>query len=66
MSGGSSFKASLGKKFIRPHFNRKELGIVACTCHSSHGRKLKIGGSRSRPAWAKREALSQKQQSKKD
>jgi hypothetical protein len=36
----------------------KTLSMVTYTCHSSDGRKLKIGGSRSRLAWGKSETLS--------
>jgi hypothetical protein len=40
---GSRFQASLGKKkFIRPPYQQKKAGHVACTCHSSYsGRHIK-------------------------
>jgi hypothetical protein len=51
--------------FMRPHLNRKQLGVVACGCHPSDGRELKIGGSWSRLAWTKSETLSWETQHKK-
>jgi hypothetical protein len=48
------------KQFARLHLSRKQLGVVGCTYHPSGGEKLKIGESRSRPAGAKSEILSQK------
>jgi hypothetical protein len=47
----------LAKIFARPHFNRKELGIVAHACHPSYGRKHKIRELQSRPAWTKSKTL---------
>jgi hypothetical protein len=41
------------KKFVRHHFNRKELVVVVHTCHSSCAKKRKIEGSWSRSTWAK-------------
>jgi hypothetical protein len=38
------------KKFARLHLKQKKVGMVACTYHPSYRRKLKIGGSKSRPA----------------
>jgi hypothetical protein len=38
-----SFQASQAKMFIRPHLNRKKLGVVACACHPSYGEKYKSG-----------------------
>jgi hypothetical protein len=43
------------KKFVRHHLNGKKLAMVACTCHSSDDRKLKIG-SLSKPTWPKSKA----------
>jgi hypothetical protein len=37
------------------------LGVIAHTCHSSSGGKLKIGESWSRPVWEKSKTLSPKQ-----
>jgi hypothetical protein len=48
------------KNFMRPHFNRKKLGVVTHVCQPSYSRKLKIGGLRSPQAWAKSRTLSQK------
>jgi hypothetical protein len=39
--------------------------MVVLTCHSSNGRKDKIGGLWSRSVWAKNETLSPNNQSKK-
>jgi hypothetical protein len=53
------------KKFARPHLHIKKLGMEACTYHPRNGRKHKIGGSLSRPAWAKKQdTVSKKYQSK--
>jgi hypothetical protein len=42
------------KKFMRhPHLFRKKLGMVVHACHPSYCGKHKLGGSWSRPAWAK-------------
>jgi hypothetical protein len=43
--GGLRFQASLGKKFMRPHLNRKKLGVVLCPCHHSCCGNSEIGGS---------------------
>jgi hypothetical protein len=51
------FKARLGKKFVKPHLNRKMLGMIA---HPSYGKKFKAGGSQSRLNWAKCKTLFQK------
>jgi hypothetical protein len=59
------FEVNPDKKLARPYLNRKKLGMVACTCHPSYGRKLKIGGSRSRLARAKVRPPSQNKQNKK-
>jgi hypothetical protein len=60
--GGS--RPALGKESfcfsMRPHLNRKKLGMVACTCHPTYRRKPKTGGSRSRLAWIKSKTLSPK------
>jgi hypothetical protein len=41
--------------------NRKRLGIMVCTCHSSNSiGSLKLGGQHSRPTYAKSETLSAK------
>jgi hypothetical protein len=50
---------------LRLYLNGKKLGMVVHACHPSYGRKLKIGGSESRPAWAKSESLSPNNQNKK-
>jgi hypothetical protein len=50
-------RPALAKIFARPHFNRKELGIVAHACHPSYGRKHKIRELQSRPAWTKSKTL---------
>jgi hypothetical protein len=42
------------KKVHGPHLNRKKLGMVVCVSNVSYGRKLKIGRSQSRQAWAKK------------
>jgi hypothetical protein len=40
----------------------EKAGVAACACHPSHSdRKRKMGGSWSRPAWAKSETLAPKQ-----
>jgi hypothetical protein len=44
---------------VRPHFNRKELGVVTHACFPSDGRKLKIGEFMSKLAWAKSGACLQ-------
>jgi hypothetical protein len=41
---------------------KKKLGVVVHSCHPSYREKLKIGALQSRSPWAKREALSPKQQ----
>jgi hypothetical protein len=46
------------KRFLRPHLNRKKLGMVVCTCHPSEDRKHKIGGSWFRLTWAKSKTIS--------
>jgi hypothetical protein len=48
-----------GKKFGRPHLNRKKVGVVACTYHPSDRRKPKIR-SHSRLAWQKVRPVSPK------
>jgi hypothetical protein len=40
----SSRLAWVKKKFMRPHLNRKKLGVVMCICHLSYSGKNKIGG----------------------
>jgi hypothetical protein len=40
------------KKFVRPHFNREELGMVVYVCQPTDCGKLKIG-LLPRPPWAK-------------
>jgi hypothetical protein len=35
-------------------WKKAKLGVVVSICHHSYGGKCKIGGSRSRPAWAKK------------
>jgi hypothetical protein len=60
---GNLFQASpqkKKKKFVRPHLKRKKLDMVMCTYHSSYSGKGKIGGSWSRPAWAKGKTLAPK------
>jgi hypothetical protein len=48
-SGGSLFKASPGKKFMKPHLNQ-QLGVVAHTCLPSSAWKYKWeDGSSSQP-----------------
>jgi hypothetical protein len=47
------FKASLGKKFVRPSSQQKKLSMVVHTCYLSYCKKHKIGGLQSGPAWAK-------------
>jgi hypothetical protein len=44
---------------------KKKLGVVACVCHPSYSRKLKIGRSWSRLAWAESKTHPQGNQSKK-
>jgi hypothetical protein len=39
----AEISVDLGKKVVRAHLNRKKLGITAHTCHTSDGRKHKIG-----------------------
>jgi hypothetical protein len=53
-------RTAWAKKFTRPHLNRKNLGMVAGTCHRSYSGKPKIGVSQSWLAWAKEETLSPK------
>jgi hypothetical protein len=48
-------RGSLGKKFVRPHFNKKELGVMAHACHPMLHRRLRSGGLQ-----AKSETLSPK------
>jgi hypothetical protein len=48
------------KKKLRLYVSGKKLSMVAWACHPSLGRIHKIGGSQSRPAWAKNETLSPK------
>jgi hypothetical protein len=48
------------KMFERPHLNGKKLNMVVCACHTSSGRKYRIGGLRSRLTWAKTKTLSPK------
>jgi hypothetical protein len=47
----------MGKKVCETPYQQKNLGVVACTCHPSYGRKIKIGRSQSRLAWAKSTTL---------
>jgi hypothetical protein len=46
------------KMFARLHLNKKKAEHVGTYLSSSNSRKLKIGGSWFRPAWAKSKALS--------
>jgi hypothetical protein len=48
------------KKFVRPHLNRKKLGMVLYTCHPRDGRKPEIGRLQSPSTWAKSKTLSSK------
>jgi hypothetical protein len=50
------FQGSLAKNFMKPHLNRKNLGVVLQACPPSNGRKLKIG-LQSRSAWVRSETL---------
>jgi hypothetical protein len=53
-------KANLGRKFAKPHFNRKKLSTVVHAYHSSDNGKHKIGASWPRLVWTEREILSPK------
>jgi hypothetical protein len=65
-SEGSPFQASPDKKNLwDPISTEKKLGLVEDICNPSYSRKLKRGEFWSRPAWAKSEALSQKQREEK-
>jgi hypothetical protein len=33
---GLWFKVSLDKKFMRPHLNQQNPGVVTCTCHPNY------------------------------
>jgi hypothetical protein len=50
----------LRKKLVRPHLNRKKLGVVAHICHPSDGERCEIGGFPSRPACTKKKNPSPK------
>jgi hypothetical protein len=39
---GSWFQVSSGKKLMKPHLDRKKMGMVVCICHPSYGWKHKI------------------------
>jgi hypothetical protein len=57
-SGGSRFQARPGEKmFVRAHFNGKKMDIVVYACYPRNDRQHKMGGSQSRPGWAKHETL---------
>jgi hypothetical protein len=43
-------RLACAKKSMRPHLNRKKLGVVACACYHSYVQKPKIGKSWSRLA----------------
>jgi hypothetical protein len=45
---------------MRHHLSGKKLGVVIYVCNPSVRGKQKIGGSLSRPVWAKNEILSPK------
>jgi hypothetical protein len=53
-----------GPRPERSHLNRKNLGIMAHSCLSTDGRKLKIVGSWSRLAWPKARLYLQNNQNK--
>jgi ribosomal protein L31 len=57
------FEASSGKKVHETHSStekKKKLDLMMHTCHPSYFGNFKIGGSWSRPAWAKSGTLSPK------
>jgi hypothetical protein len=48
------------EKFVIVYLSGRKLGVVAGACHSSNGRKPKIGGLCFILAWGKSEILSPK------
>jgi hypothetical protein len=57
LGSGGSRPAQAKNRFVRPHLNRKKLGMVLHAHHPSDGRKCITEGSQSRLAWAKTETL---------
>jgi hypothetical protein len=55
-----SSRLAWAKKFSRPHFTGKKLGIVLQACHPSYGEKCSISLLWFRLSWAQCETLSPK------